>query len=216
MLHKARLVAADFEMREGFPVTKPLRTIADLTLSHIDPERLSAVIKDALQQGLVEKKDLLALSSKLSKKSERSAQEILDIAIAETDQTTGTRRPTGIEMPRDSETAAEWKQNRVDIRFLLPELKSGLQSVYGKQLNGVYLFGSYARGEEDPESDLDVLVVLQAFDRYALEVDRTGALAADLSLKYGVSVSLVFMREPEWLRGDTPFLSNVRDEVIPA
>jgi predicted nucleotidyltransferase len=216
MLHKAKLVAADFEMREGFPVTKPLRTIADLTLSHIDPERLSAVIKDALQQGFVEKKDLLALSSKLSKKSERSAQEILDIAIAETDQTTGTRRPTGIEMPRDSETAAEWKQNRVDIRFLLPELKSGLQSVYGKQLNGVYLFGSYARGEEDPESDLDILVVLQAFDRYALEVDRTGALAADLSLKYGVSVSLVFMREPEWLRGDTPFLSNVRDEAVPA
>jgi predicted nucleotidyltransferase len=159
---------------------------------------------------------LLALSSKLSKKSERSAQEILDIVIAETDQTTGTRRPTGIEMPRVSETAPEWKQNRVDIRFLLNELKSGLQSVYGKQLKGVYLFGSYARGEEDPESDLDILVVLQAFDRYALEVDRTGALAADLSLKYGVSVSLVFMREPEWLRGDTPFLSNVRDEAVPA
>jgi predicted nucleotidyltransferase len=215
-LHKAKIVAADFEMREGFPVTKPLRTIADLTLSHIDPERLSAVIRDALQQGLVEKKDLFALSSKLSRKSERSAQEILDIAIAETDQSTGTRRPAGIEMPRVSETAAEWKQNRVDIQFLLNELKSGLQSVYGKQLKGVYLFGSYARGEADSESDLDILVVLQAFDRYALEVDRTGALAADLSLKHGVSVSLVFMREPEWLRGDTPFLSNVRDEAIPA
>jgi predicted nucleotidyltransferase len=215
-LHKAKLVAADFEMRDGFPVTKPLRTIADLTLSHIDPERLSAVLKEALQQGLVEKKDLLALSSELSKKSERLAQEVLDIAIAETDQTIGTRRPTGIEMPRVSETAAEWKQNRFDIPFLLNELKSWLQSVYGKQLKGVYLFGSYARGEADRESDLDILVVLDAFNRYAHEVNRTGALAADLSLKYGVTVSLVFLREHEWLKGDTPFLSNVRDEAIPA
>jgi predicted nucleotidyltransferase len=215
-LHKAKLVAADFEMRDGFPVTKPLRTIADLALSHMDPQRLSAVLREALQQGLVEKKDLLALSSKLSKNSERSAQEVLDIAIAETDQTTVTRRPTGIEIPRVSETVAEWQQNRFDIRFLLNELKSGLQSVYGKQLKGVYLFGSYARGEADRESDLDILVVLDAFDRYAHEVNRTGALAADLSLKYGVTVSLVFLREQEWLKGDTPFLSNVRDEAIPA
>lgn len=214
-LHKAKLVAADFEMRDGFPVTKPLRTIADLTLSHIDPERLSAVVREALQQGLVQKKDLLALSSKLSKKSERSAQEVLDIAIKETDQIS-TRRPTGIGIMRVSETAPEWKRNRFNIRFLLNELKTGLQSVYGNQLKGIYLFGSYARGEADWESDLDILVVLDRFDRYAHEVKRTGALAADLSLKYGVTVSLVFLREHEWLKGDTPFLLNVRDEAIPA
>ncbi|HSE89656.1 MAG TPA: nucleotidyltransferase domain-containing protein [Candidatus Binatia bacterium] len=213
-LHKAKLAAADFQMRDGFPVTKPLRTIADLTLSHIDPERLSAVLQEALQQGLVDKKDLLALSSKLSKKSERSVQEVLDIAIAGTDRA-ATLRTTGIEMPRVSETAAEWKQNRFDIQFLLNELKLGLQSIYGKQLKGIYLFGSYARGEADRESDLDILVVLDGFDRYAHEVNRTGALAADLSLKYGVTVSLVFLREHDWLKGDTPFLSNVRDEAIP-
>jgi len=213
-LHKAKLVAADFEMRDGFPVTKPLRTIADLTLSYIDAERLSAVLREALHKGLVEKRDLLALSSKLSKRSERSAREVLNIAIEETDQIS-TRRPMGIGIARVSETALEWKQNRFDIRFLLNELKSGLQSIYGKQLKGILLFGSYARGEADRESDLDILVVLDRFDRYAHEVHRTGALAADLSLKHEVTVSLVFLREHEWLKGDTPFLSNVRDEAIP-
>ena len=36
-----------------------------------------------------------------------------------------------------------------------------------------------------------------------------------LSLKYGITVSQVFIREPDSLHGDTPFLSNVREEAVP-
>jgi len=46
------------------------------------------------------------------------------------------------------------------------------------------------------------------------EVNRTGELTSDLSLKYGMTISPVFVRESEWLNGDTPFLSNVREEAI--
>ena len=97
---------------------------------------------------------------------------------------------------------------------LTTELKIGLDGVYSSRLKGLYLYGSYARGEEDEESDLDVLVVLEQFDHYAAEVNRTGELASDLSLKYGITVSQVFVRETEWLHGDTPFLSSVREEAI--
>ena len=100
------------------------------------------------------------------------------------------------------------------IKPLLVELKTGLTAVYGERLKGVYLYGSYARGEEDSESDVDVLVILEHFDRYGAEVDRTGHLVSALSLKYGVSVSRVFVSQRDWSHGETPFLENAREEAI--
>jgi predicted nucleotidyltransferase len=106
------------------------------------------------------------------------------------------------------------KTNKKTLHDLLNELKSELTAIYGERLKGLFLYGSYARGEEDEESDLDILVILEQFDRYAQEVDRTGQLSSDLSLKYGITVSQVFMRQAEWLASDTPFLQNVRDEAV--
>lgn len=105
---------------------------------------------------------------------------------------------------------------REDVIKLLSEIRAGMEKIYGTRLKGVYLFGSYARRQQDSESDLDVLVVLDEFDRYGAEVDRTSDLGAMLSLSYGVSISQVFVRERDWLSVDTPFLVNVREEAIPA
>lgn len=102
------------------------------------------------------------------------------------------------------------------IKSLMSEIRTGLKNLYGPRLNGVYLYGSYARGDEDEESDLDVLVILEDFESYGAEVDRTSPLAASISLAHGVSISNVFLRERDWLRGESPFLDNVRREAIAA
>ena len=106
------------------------------------------------------------------------------------------------------------KVDKQALDELVVELKLGLYTIYGERLKSIFLYGSYARGEEEDESDLDLLVILDQFNSYAREVDRTAELASDLSIKYGITVSLVFVRKAEWLDGDTPFLSNVRDEAI--
>jgi predicted nucleotidyltransferase len=103
-----------------------------------------------------------------------------------------------------------------DVQTLTRQLKSALEALYGRRLRAVYLYGSWARGAAGRDSDVDVLVVLDDFESYAAEVDRTAALVAETSLRHGLSVSLVFVRERHWLEQDSPFLANVREEAIPA
>ena len=102
------------------------------------------------------------------------------------------------------------------VDALLRELKAGLEAVYGERLKGVYLYGSYARGEEDVGSDVDVLIVLAKPDGYGAEIDRTGRLVSGLSLKYGLSISRVIVPMDDWATRESLFLANAREEAIPA
>lgn len=98
---------------------------------------------------------------------------------------------------------------------LLKELKEALYKVYGENLRGLYLYGSFADGKEDLESDLDLAVVLEDFDDYWAEVQRTSRIISELSLKYDVSISPIRVREADWVQEDSPFLNSVRKECIP-
>jgi len=101
------------------------------------------------------------------------------------------------------------------VQKLLKELKQGLMKLYGDRLKGLYLYGSYARGDYKEGSDLDVLIVLNDFERAPIELSRTDDLVGDLSLEYLITVSLMFMREKDWLTADKPLLRNVRVEGVP-
>ncbi|MBN2466323.1 nucleotidyltransferase domain-containing protein [candidate division WOR-3 bacterium] len=104
----------------------------------------------------------------------------------------------------------------VSIRRLLAKLKDELTSLYGPRLRGVFLFGSYARGDALPGSDCDVLIVLDRVPDYGKEIDRTSLLVSRLSLEYRISISRVFVQASDWQRRRTSFLENVREEAVPA
>ena len=102
------------------------------------------------------------------------------------------------------------------LKAILAELRGGLEAIYGPRLKGLFLFGSYARGEQEKYSDIDVLIVLNQITHYAGEVDRTGYLTSELCLKHNVAVSRVFVTEQDWKTRDTSFLANVREDAIAA
>ena len=53
VLHRDRLAPHEIEQRDGFRVTTPLRTLIDAARVDVDPERLSAAVRDAVLKGLV-------------------------------------------------------------------------------------------------------------------------------------------------------------------
>ncbi|NJL01586.1 MAG: nucleotidyltransferase domain-containing protein [Spirulinaceae cyanobacterium RM2_2_10] len=48
------------------------------------------------------------------------------------------------------------------VQPILKQLKQNLIALHGDRLVHLTLFGSQARGDQEPESDIDVLVVLRS------------------------------------------------------
>jgi predicted nucleotidyltransferase len=97
---------------------------------------------------------------------------------------------------------------------LLQQLRAELQRVLGEQLEAIYLYGSQARGDARPDSDVDVLVVLRKNFSYFKMVEQTGEIAARLSLQYDTVLSLGFTSIDKFNHQKIPFLLNVRQEGI--
>lgn len=100
------------------------------------------------------------------------------------------------------------------IEKVLRELQTGLRAIYSGRLSRLVLFGSYARGDAEPGSDIDVLVVLKPPVYPSEEIKRTIDGVADISLKHNVVVSCVFVSEENYLYKQSPLLLNVRREGI--
>ncbi|MEM7587935.1 MAG: nucleotidyltransferase domain-containing protein [Acidobacteriota bacterium] len=96
---------------------------------------------------------------------------------------------------------------------LLNRLRTGLEELYRERLAGMFLFGSYARGEASDESDVDILIVLEQLEDYGLEIERTGNLVSSLSIELDTSISRVFVSSRDWREADSPFLSHVRQHA---
>jgi predicted nucleotidyltransferase len=71
-----------------------------------------------------------------------------------------------------------------------------LQERFGAQLVDAMLFGSRARGDAHPDSDVDVLAILDDPDAEALSEAR--GLAFDIWLAYGVLLSIRAMSQEGW------------------
>ena len=105
---------------------------------------------------------------------------------------------------------------KADIQPILDELKAGLQAIYGPRLRQVILFGSYARGEAEPHSDLDVALVLDDYDRSAEEARRIEDVWGRLCLENDVLIQPLFVRQRDVEAPWQPAHLNIRREGVPA
>ena len=79
------------------------------------------------------------------------------------------------------------------------------------------LFGSEARGDAAPDSDIDVLVVVRPDDQYAALETRVVDIAFDVNLEFNVFISPsvvtpAILNHPVWR--ETPFIETVLREGV--
>jgi predicted nucleotidyltransferase len=101
-----------------------------------------------------------------------------------------------------------------NLAEILAELRYLLNDILGSQMVGLYLYGSYARGEARPDSDIDVLVVIKASFDYGELIQLTSQAVAGISLKYDVVVSRAFLSENDFEKSQGIFVRNIRKEII--
>ncbi len=96
------------------------------------------------------------------------------------------------------------------------DLHAELDRVYGDRLKGVYLYGSYARGDARWDSDIDVAVVLAGEVKRGDEINRTGDLISDICLREDCIILAMFISEEELRERPYALFRNIAAEGIPA
>ncbi len=78
-------------------------------------------------------------------------------------------------------------------------------------VSDVILFGSKARGDDDEESDIDILLLINQSVSNTLRDNIVNALF-DIELQYNVSLSPLIVSMEEWQEGPLSVLP-IRDEI---
>jgi len=91
---------------------------------------------------------------------------------------------------------------------------ASLVDIYGSGLQRLILFGSRARGDATPESDVDVLVVIDGSISSYEEAKRTSRVATHAAAYRNVALSFVHMSAEEFADEQRPLVRSVKEEGI--
>ena len=50
--------------------------------------------------------------------------------------------------------------DQIELKYITDRITAASQEIFGDKLNKVILYGSYARGDSDNESDIDIMILV--------------------------------------------------------
>lgn len=100
------------------------------------------------------------------------------------------------------------------IKLLVTSIKEYLVRIYGEKIKEVILYGSYVRGEDAEDSDIDVLVLVDdSLNPFEVR-KRLSDLLFDILLEKGELVSVIVIPERFFKKYNSPFMLNVKKEGV--
>ncbi len=101
------------------------------------------------------------------------------------------------------------------IQPLLKDLRMELRSLYKESFAGAILYGSYARGEENTDSDIDILVILSGMEVSPFtEIDRMGEVVGRLNAKYNQLIVPFTVQKEQFESCNFPIYKSIKKEGI--
>lgn len=105
----------------------------------------------------------------------------------------------------------------IGTQQIILEFSRQVKKILGKKLSKVILYGSYARGDYQKNSDIDIMILTTLSDQEIEKVETDiFDLAFDFELQYAVDISVIVKNEEHfnyWL-GALPFYDNVKKEGV--
>lgn len=101
-------------------------------------------------------------------------------------------------------------------KILIPYVEM-VKGLYGDKLKSVILFGSYARNEQEPDSDVDIMILVDLTDKELLSYQKKlSFLTYDFNMEHNTDIAPLQKSADffnRWAK-TYPFYSNVRKEGI--
>ena len=105
---------------------------------------------------------------------------------------------------------------KTEVIKIASKARAGLEGIYGPRLRGVYLYGSAARGDMRPDSDIDIAIVLDKIKNRFAEHERISMLGSQISLDGNVLVSFLLLTESDFKTGSFAVHRTIKNEGVPA
>ena len=104
-----------------------------------------------------------------------------------------------------------------ELQVVLRKVKTASEQLYGEKLNRIILYGSYARGDNTNESDIDIMIVLNCnADEIKKLRGLTAEMVSNISLEQEVFLS-VLLRDKKHFEDNIdflPFYQNIKREGV--
>ena len=104
----------------------------------------------------------------------------------------------------------------MDRQAFLSEVKSRLRQAHGERLRGVILYGSEARGEAKPDSDIDLLVLLDPPVDWSRDRAATYEALLPLELEIDRPIIALTIDAQQYESYDCPLYREVHRDGIAA